>query len=287
MLRADLEDQAIVSGRNNRYYHHNLTPGLSIKTMRNGHALYTVAGGRFAVDEDVYLILNATQAYEIEIDSQTIVESFCVFFPDGWAEDVLTSLSTPLNKLLELPPNPPQIAFFEQLQPHDQIISPLMREIQTTLKGDVVSGGWLEEKIRLLLYRMFHVQSALYQQAEAIPTGAKSATRIELYRRLHLARDYMHASLAEPLSLEKIAGIAYMSPYHFLRTFKAVFGQTPHEYLTRKRIERAQFLLSRTDSPVTEICFSVGFESLGSFSTLFRRQVGVSPRGYRQEGIRV
>ena len=111
--------------------------------------------------------------------------------------------------------------------------------------------------------------------------AVREATRVELYRRVHVARDYMHACLHESLSLDDIAGVAALSPHHFLRTFKAVFGHTPHQYLTQKRLERAQFLLSKTDLPVTDICMDVGFESLGSFSTLFRKRIGLSPRQYR------
>jgi AraC-like DNA-binding protein len=65
--------------------------------------------------------------------------------------------------------------------------------------------------------------------------------------------------------------------------FKQVFGATPHQYLTARRLERARYLLAHTDQPVTEICLSVGFASLGAFSWLFRRRVGVSPAAYRRQ----
>jgi transcriptional regulator GlxA family with amidase domain len=72
-----------------------------------------------------------------------------------------------------------------------------------------------------------------------------------------------------------------MAPHHFLRTFKLAFHQTPHQYLTHLRLERAQSLLRHTDTPVTDICMDVGFESLGSFSWLFRRECGQSPSAFR------
>jgi AraC-like DNA-binding protein len=81
--------------------------------------------------------------------------------------------------------------------------------------------------------------------------------------------------------LNELAQAAHLSRYHFLRAFRSAFHMTPHEYLTRKRIERAKELLAESDLPVTEICFEVGFESLGSFSTLFHRIVGWSPSIYR------
>ena len=83
------------------------------------------------------------------------------------------------------------------------------------------------------------------------------------------------------LTLPEIASAAFLSPFHFLRGFKEVFRLTPHEYLSACRVERAKFLLERTELPVTEICFSIGFESLGSFSSWFTRLTGSSPRAWR------
>ena len=86
---------------------------------------------------------------------------------------------------------------------------------------------------------------------------------------------------AQPLDLDKLARTAHFSRYHFLRAFRRAFHATPHEYLTRRRIERAKELLAESELTVTEICFEVGFESLGSFSTLFHKVVGWSPSIYR------
>ena len=89
------------------------------------------------------------------------------------------------------------------------------------------------------------------------------------------------AHYSQPLDLDELARAANFSRFHFLRAFRRVYQATPHEYLTRKRIERAKQLLAESDLTVTEICFDVGFESLGSFSTLFHKQVGWSPSIYR------
>ena len=93
----------------------------------------------------------------------------------------------------------------------------------------------------------------------------------------------MESQLEAPLDLKQISGEAWLSPHHFLRLFKQVYKETPHQYLTRRRIERARRLLLQTEMPVTDICYAVGFESLGSFSWLFRKRVGLSPDQYRKE----
>jgi AraC-like DNA-binding protein len=103
----------------------------------------------------------------------------------------------------------------------------------------------------------------------------------DLNRRLLRARDAMDRSYAEPLDVRAVAAVAYVSEAHFIRTFRAVFGETPHRYLQRRRVERSMFLLRETDRSVTDICFDVGFTSLGTFSRMFREIVGETPSHYR------
>ena len=100
-------------------------------------------------------------------------------------------------------------------------------------------------------------------------------------RRLLRARDAIDRDYAQPLDLPTLARIAHVSPSHFSRTFRATFGETPHRYLQRRRIERAMALLSDTAAPVTDVALLVGFTSLGTFSRTFRDVVGDSPTGYR------
>jgi AraC-like DNA-binding protein len=100
-------------------------------------------------------------------------------------------------------------------------------------------------------------------------------------RRLLRARDVMDRLYAKPLDVPALARVALTSEAHFIRTFKQTFGETPHRYLQRRRLERAMALLRETDRPVTEICMDVGFASLGSFSRTFRRVLGMSPTAYR------
>jgi AraC-like DNA-binding protein len=107
-------------------------------------------------------------------------------------------------------------------------------------------------------------------------------TRIEAAsRRLLRARDAMDRSYAQPLDVPALARIAFTSEAHFIRTFKQTFGETPHRYLQRRRLERAMALLRETERPVTDICLEVGFTSLGTFSRTFTRILGMSPTTYR------
>src|SRR5712691_6686463 len=104
----------------------------------------------------------------------------------------------------------------------------------------------------------------------------------ETNRRMLRARDTMDRSYAQPLDISARARIASVSEAHFSRTFRATFGETPHRYLQRRRVERAMYLLSHTGRDVTEVCLDVGFTSLGTFSRTFRGIVGESPTDYRR-----
>jgi AraC-like DNA-binding protein len=104
---------------------------------------------------------------------------------------------------------------------------------------------------------------------------------IPLSRHLLRVRDLIDRAFAGPLDVPALARSAYVSEDYFSRSFKAAFGETPHRYLLRRRMERAKALLRAGELPVTEVCLAVGFTSLGSFSTQFRRFVGESPTSYR------
>lgn len=105
--------------------------------------------------------------------------------------------------------------------------------------------------------------------------------REETNRWMLRARDAIDRDFSRPLDIDALAGVAHVSPAHFIRTFKATFGETPHRYLQRRRVERAMALLRDTDGSVTDICMEVGFTSLGSFSRTFSALVGRSPSEYR------
>jgi AraC-like DNA-binding protein len=104
----------------------------------------------------------------------------------------------------------------------------------------------------------------------------------QTYKNLAHARDFMRDAYQRPINLPEISAQANLYPYHFQRVYRRTFQETPHEFLTRLRIERAKTLLARGSHNVTEACFEVGFSSLGSFSTLFTHRVGMSPSEYRR-----
>lgn len=106
-------------------------------------------------------------------------------------------------------------------------------------------------------------------------------------RRMLRARDAIDRHYAEPLDITALAGIALMSPAHFIRRFGATFGEPPHRYLQRRRVERAMALLRDTTRSITDVCLEVGFASPGTFSRTFKAVVGESPSAYRRSSRRL
>lgn len=109
----------------------------------------------------------------------------------------------------------------------------------------------------------------------------------DVFRRLCVAREFARDNHAGAVTIEAMAHAAGMSPFHFVRCFRRSFGQTPHAWLTDVRLDRAKALLSRSGTHVTDVCFDVGFSSLGSFSTLFARHVGLPPSVWQRSMVRL
>lgn len=257
---------------------------LSIKTFRGGQAHYSVEGSRHLVDDSCYLLLNAGQEYAITVDAVTPVESFCLFFATGFAEEVYYSLTTPDAQLLDnpLPPLHASVGFYERTYPHDALLSPTLSTLRAAYRGpEKLPADWLDEQLHDLMQGLLILHQQTQRTVAALP-AARAATRAELYQRLYRARDYMIATFDQPLMVSDMAAMAGLSPNHFLRTFKQVFHQTPHQYLLHHRLQRAAHWLRTTDRTVTTIGLDVGFESLGSFSWRFRQHFGQAPEHYRR-----
>lgn len=264
-------------------YPEHLGP-LSLKTVRSGCEINEVGRARFAVTPGRYLLLNDKQrhAHAVEADA----EVFLVMFRSGLAGEVLESLTTPTERLLDNPKATGKpLDFFERTYPSDALLTALLNNLQKRLYKinfrDLQEGqSALETLFHPILERLLGLHYDIYREIEKLP-AVRYATKVETYRRLWRARDFIEASFLESISLARIAEAAELSPHHLLRLFRRVYGETPHQLVTRRRLGHAQFLLEYTDRSVTDICFDIGFESLGSFSTLFKTHLGVSPARYR------
>lgn len=254
---------------------------LSIKCSMKGQENYKTTDGSYNVTSGSYLIINEGQECASRIEEEA--ESLSIYFDPAFAKESLLSLVMPSDRILNfsyLPNNQP-VHFLEKLYPHNNLISPIIMKLRMAAKVNFDNDIFLKEEFFELLKKLLVVHRNLYSEIEKLPP-VKLSTKTELYKRICRAKEYIDSSFTGALSLQKISKEACLSQFHFLRLFKTVYKQTPHQYLTKKRIDKAVELLFRTEMSITEICFEIGFESVSSFSWMFRKKFGLSPETCRE-----
>jgi hypothetical protein len=218
---------------------------LSIKAFFGGRAHYDLGRGHCAVDDRSYLVLNDGQPYAVDVQASQPVESFCVFFAKGFAEEVQRSLTLGTGRLLDEPvgAGTTRVRFFERTYQHDRVLSPALLRLRSLGREWDADEARLVEELHDVLQRLLRVHDLARVESERLEC-LRPATREELYRRVWRARDYAAASLPEPVTLATLARVSCLSPNHLLRTFRQAFGQTPHQFLVQRRLEEAKRLLA-------------------------------------------
>jgi AraC family transcriptional regulator len=260
------------------------TAPLSIKSTLKGREVYEVGGVPLAVDEHSYLVLNQRQPYASHICSDEEVESFCVFFRDRLEQEVSAPLNHSHEKLLEYREENlfTPVIFFQNLRRHDQTVSRQMRLLHAGIVQGLESELWLDEQFNLIMEALLRAHQQSFREIDNLPF-VRRATRVEIYKRLCRAKDYIESCYYEPLTLSALAEVACLSQHHFLRLFKEAFQLTPHRYLREIRLRRARRLIEEKNYAVVDACVSVGFENASSFSRLFKQHFGRSPREVRRK----
>ncbi|MDQ3020468.1 MAG: AraC family transcriptional regulator [Bacteroidota bacterium] len=261
--------------------HANHVSPLSIKCSMKGLENYKTSDGNYEVTTGNYLIVNEGQQCESYIENEA--ETFSIYFDKNFANETLTSLVNPSDKMLNFSfiPGSQPVQFLEKLYSHNHTLSPVLMKLRLASKVGYDDENWLKEQFVELMEKLLIVHRNLYKEIEKLPP-VKLSTKTELYKRVCRAKEFIDSSFTKDLTLEIISKEACLSQYHFLRLFKSVFKKTPHQYLTEKRISKAMSLLFSTDMSITQICFEIGFESISSFSWLFRKKFGLSPEMMRE-----
>ena len=260
---------AVLNGRGTRYEVNDYRTTLSIKSVVRGQARYYTPQGEYLVTPESFLILNDGQRYSLEFEGRGRIhtETLCPFFPPEFVGQAMGVASPD---------------FCERLYPKTGAVGRTLADLHAGLRRPQVTAPWLEDRMYSLAEALAGLRLQVRGEADSFP-GRKPTTRLELYRRLHRGRDFLLSCYDRPLTVAAAARAASLSPFHFQRMFKLAFGRTPMQFLQETRLQAAHRLLAHTGDDVTAICLSVGFESLGSFSWLFHRRFGVSPRRFRNK----
>lgn len=269
------EDNLVLHARATRHVVEDFSGPLSIKTVMRGQVGWTVEGRALVIHPHTFLILHDGERYSMSIDETHPVETCCIFFRRGYVEGIVQDMTTPLVDSLDSPDRTaPHLFFPARLHVDAGGFRQRVWSLALRYQEELQPSG-LDEDLITLSVTLVSLQEQLAAQIERVP-AAKAATRTELFRRLQVAREYVHGHASEPVSLADVAREAHVSPYHLHRVFTRVYGVTLHRYITRLKLQRAYELLQHGRS-VTESALEVGFSSVSSFSRLFRGHFGVPP----------
>jgi AraC-like DNA-binding protein len=265
---------AVLNARGSRYEMRPYRGPLSLKSMVRGSAIWETDRGHFDLAPGALLILNEGEEYSLTVESLHPVETFCVFFEQGFVEDAVRAASAADVALLDEPFRRGAVEFAERIH-YGEELRAAVDGLRVRIQRDEESSL---HSLAELLARLHTTGNA---RARALPV-ARASTRQEIARRLARGVAYIHGHLDRPLRLAEIAREAALSPFHFHRLFRAAWGETVHGYIRRLRLDRARCLLRETGRPIADLALDCGFESVGSFTTLFSRQCGVSPARFRK-----
>jgi AraC-like DNA-binding protein len=257
---------------------------LSVKCAFNGDEHYQAGNCFYAVNKNSYLIFNEGKSYSSYIFSKTPVESFTINFSSLFEQEILNGMLQCNAYLLDNWQNNTarKIDFVEKLYPHDDIVSPVLLKMYNLSLNPKPDYNLIEETYYQLLEKLLLLQHHVAKEINKVK-AIKTSTKTELYKRLHYAKDYIDSSYTSPLTLDKISTVACLNSAYFLREFKKYFRLTPYQYIIQKRIGLAKKLLQAQNASIAEICFTVGYQDVVSFSKLFKSHFKVSPEIYRQQ----
>jgi AraC family transcriptional regulator len=261
-------------------YRPDVVGPISLFLNRKGLSHCSTDGRTVQIPEDHFFITNRFQPYTLTIDSAAPVETFNIHIGEYFSEGVLGALLTPADTILNdgLQQRVHTVAFYNQLYRRDErfnrLADALLQSPSTTFDRLL-----FEEKLSELLIYLLQQHRSIIDAVHKLPP-IKQSTRVELYKRLSYAADYLHSFSERPVNLDELAGTACLSKYHFLRLFKLAYGITPYQYVQQLRLDKARMLLKHSSLAVQDIALALGFENSQSFSRLFHQRTGLYPTQY-------
>lgn len=269
-------DNLVLHATGRRHVVNEFAGPLSIKSVIRGEVHWTIDGRNLLVDPNTFLVLDDGQRYSMNVDAEKPVETCCVFFRSGFVEESAQDATTPIEASLDSPWRAaPRLHFLSRLHLDSKaVILPQLWSLAERCSRELQPSSF-EEDFLTLSRNLLMFYREVKAQVARVP-AAKASTREELFRRLQIAREYLHSNIDRRISLEEVSRNACVSRYHLHRAFRRVYRLTPHAYLTGLRLARARGLL-QNGRAVTDVAIDVGFTSLSAFSRLFRARYGLPP----------
>lgn len=255
--------------------------GLSVKYVHRGNENYYLGDKRYAVNAGQFLLVNHQQEVATAVHSRVAVEGICLYFDPEMVSDCKRNAQLNHQSLLDSPvPDGRFTEIAERILPLRH--SALMPHISNLIEQLPIAQKSTEPYLFYeMLEALFAFELNLCNAQQRI-SASRKATRQELYERLLIAREFMLDNLEKKILIKDISRAAALSEFHFLRTFREVFGLPPNQFLIQHRIERAKQLLKKTKQPIISIAIECGFNDSQYFSRTFRRYTERSPSEFRR-----
>lgn len=248
----------------------------------SGKSIVKASGKSIELTSDNLCTVNKGGFYDLIIPEDTRTDTFNIHFGDQLYSDVLKVFNNSANELLDSP-------FGKDHSSHQLNMKSTWKDgrinqhIQALRKYYQQPQGSRDHEYELLgelLFTMLEYCKNDRLQHHQI-SSLKTATKKELLNRITLSVDFMHAHYKEAINLDELAAIACLSKYHYLRTFKSIYGYTPQQMIAKLRYEKAISLLKDSTTPIMEIAPSLGFSELAAFTRFFTKHAGLSPKAFR------
>ncbi len=276
----------IVNAKASMLYCQKHWGSLSIKTTFKGSEYYETGNTKYLVSENNYLILNQDTEYSSFIDSDADVESFTIHFSPDFINEFISGLTTKsglfFNQGFEKNDFP---EFIEKTYQHDNLVTPILLKIRKLSDDLELNKDQIDELLSNLLQNMLQLNANVKTEVNRID-ALRESVKLELYKRLNYAKEYIDSCYDQNISLEKISTVICMNSEYFIRQFKKYFKITPIQYLIKKRMEAAKIIISTSDISISEVCQQVGYSDLTSFGKLFRKYYHISPDGFKKLNAR-
>lgn len=250
----------------------------SVRAVYNGYQHYQVNQREHLLSNDRFLVINEGESFENSIEQDNDAEGIIVAFNPNFLKYYLYHINHTDKQLLDSPFKKldASLLFYENSYEKSKQLDSHLRSLIKSIKLGKAEPIFYQQKFIGVLDELVGVELYMKERISKIK-ALKGKTREELYKRLSTAKDFIDANLDTTLSLEKIAHVSFLSPFHFLRSFSDCYGITPYQYVKRERLKKAMFLVEHSHLDLTQIISASGFENKRTFQRAYQKRYGLTP----------
>lgn len=273
----NVASNAYYFSQNNFFSGHHISR-FSIRAVYNGYQQYQVENRFYEICQEKFLVVNEGERFEHFVEQENVAEIIIIAFNPRFLEHYLFSINHSEEQLLDRPFENTHASLYFYNSSYEMSVT-LDRYLRVLIK-DIKSGEketmYYQQSFYQILEELVKIERIMQQRIFHL-SALKKSTQEELYRRLSAGKDFIDAHLNEKLSIERIAKVCCMSPFHFLRSFSRLYKVTPYQYILNERLRKARFMIINTKNDLQEIIEATGFEHKRTFQRAFQKVYGVTP----------